>query len=91
MAHDSTTRWLALSERLEGTGRWLAPLGLRLLLAWEFWEAGMQKLRGENWFAGIQADFPFPFNLVPPDLSWAMATSTGGISRAQASPSAPLP
>ena len=74
MAHDSTTRWLALTERLEGTGRWLAPLGLRLLLAWEFWEAGMQKLRGENWFDGIQDKFPLPFNLAPVDLSWTLAT-----------------
>ncbi|HEX5757341.1 MAG TPA: DoxX family protein [Arenimonas sp.] len=68
------TRWLALTERLDGIGEWLAPLGLRLLLAWEFWEAGIEKFRGENWFASIQSDFPFPFNLVPPDISWAMAT-----------------
>lgn len=66
--------WLAVTERLDGVGDWLAPLGLRLLLAWEFWESGIEKYRGENWFAGIQGDFPFPFNLVPPDLSWAMAT-----------------
>lgn len=67
-------RWLALTERLEGTGAWLAPLGLRLLLAWEFWEAGIEKYRGENWFASIQSDFPFPFNIVPPDISWTIAT-----------------
>lgn len=67
-------RWIALTERLDGVGDWLAPLGLRLVLAWEFWEAGIGKYRGENWFAGIQSDFPFPFNLVPADLSWAMAT-----------------
>jgi putative oxidoreductase len=67
-------RWLAVSERLEGVGDWLAPLGLRLLLAWEFWESGIEKFRGENWFASIQNNFPFPFNLAPPDLSWAMAT-----------------
>lgn len=67
-------RWVALTERLDGTGHWLAPLGLRLVLAWEFWEAGMQKLRGENWFAGIQHKFPAPFNLAPVDLSWTLAT-----------------
>lgn len=66
--------WHALAERLDGIGDWLAPLGLRLLLAWEFWEAGIEKFRGDNWFATIQADFPFPFNLVPPDISWTMAT-----------------
>jgi len=67
-------RWLALTERLDGVGHWLAPLGLRLLLAWEFWEAGIEKYRGENWFATIQSDFPFPFNVVPPDISWTIAT-----------------
>jgi putative oxidoreductase len=67
-------RWVALTERLDGTGQWLAPLGLRLILAWEFWEAGMQKYRGENWFAGIQDKFPVPFNLAPVDLSWTLAT-----------------
>ena len=74
MQHTLSERWLALTERLDGVGAWIAPLGLRLLLAWEFWEAGIEKLRGENWFAGIQSDFPFPFHLAPPDLSWAMAT-----------------
>jgi putative oxidoreductase len=49
-------------------------LGLRLLLAWEFWEAGMEKWRGENWFASIADRFPFPFDLLPADLSWAIAT-----------------
>jgi putative oxidoreductase len=67
-------RWEALTERLHGIGEWLAPLGLRLLLAWEFWESGLEKFRGENWFAGIQADFPFPFNLAPVGLSWLLAT-----------------
>jgi putative oxidoreductase len=67
-------RWTALTERLDGVGEWIAPLGLRLLLAWEFWEAGIEKYRGENWFSSIQSDFPFPFNVVPPDISWTMAT-----------------
>jgi putative oxidoreductase len=74
MRHSLGDRWVALTERLDGTGQWLAPLGLRLILAWEFWEAGMQKFRGENWFAGIQDKFPVPFNLAPVDLSWTMAT-----------------
>lgn len=67
-------RWLGLGERLESAGRWLAPLGLRWLLAWEFWEAGLQKLHGDNWFAGLRADFPFPFDQLPADLSWSLAT-----------------
>lgn len=69
-----TGRWPALRERLDGAGDWLAPLGLRLILAWEFWEAGVQKWRGENWFAHVQDKFPAPFHLAPADLSWHLAT-----------------
>ncbi|HPH05791.1 MAG TPA: DoxX family protein [Methylotenera sp.] len=50
----------------------IPPLFLRLILAWEFGEAGFEKLHGTNWFADIA--FPFPFNLLPPDISWGMAT-----------------
>jgi putative oxidoreductase len=65
-----------INERLDGVGIWLAPLGLRLILAWEFWEAGIEKLRGENWFAHVMEKFPFPFNLAPVELSWSLATWT---------------
>lgn len=61
-------------RRLDQAGAWLAPLGLRLLLAYEFWQAGVEKLRGENWFAEIQGQFPFPFNVVPVEVSWQLAT-----------------
>ena len=64
----------AILDRLDGLGRWLAPLGLRLILAWEFWEAGREKFSGSNWFMNIKDQFPFPFNLAPADLSWTMAT-----------------
>ena len=66
--------WTRATALLDEAGRWLAPLGLRLLLAWEFWESGVEKLRGENWFAEIQGDFPFPFSVLPADLSWFLAT-----------------
>ena len=69
-----TAYWFRLTDLLDEAGRWLAPLGLRVLLAWEFWESGLEKLHGENWFAGIQSDFPFPFNVIPADFSWAVAT-----------------
>jgi putative oxidoreductase len=72
--HSWLDRWEALTERLHGVGEWLSPLGLRLLLAWEFWESGLEKFRGQNWFADIQGDFPFPFNLAPASLSWSLAT-----------------
>lgn len=59
---------------LDGAGTWLAPLGLRLVLAYEFGEAGLEKLRGSNWFMDIQDAFPFPFNVLAPDISWFLAT-----------------
>ena len=69
-------RLCAMSDRLS---RWfdhqlhgLAPIFPRLLLAYEFGEAGLEKLSGENWFAGLS--FPFPFSLLSTDLSWTLAT-----------------
>ena len=64
----------ALRARLDGLAAWLGPLGLRLILAYEFGEAGLEKLRGENWFAGVQSKFPFPFSHVDPEFSWWLAT-----------------
>lgn len=69
----------ALRARLDGVGEWLAPLGLRLILFWEFWESGTEKLRGSNWFAEIpwadwQVGFPWPFSAIPVDLNWTLAT-----------------
>lgn len=49
----------------------ISPLVLRLVLAWEFGEAGLEKLHGTNWFVDVQ--FPFPFSLLPPELSWNMS------------------
>lgn len=45
---------------------------LRLILAYEFWEAGMMKYAGENWFSHIT--FPLPFSLLSNDMLWAMGT-----------------
>jgi putative oxidoreductase len=61
---------------LSAIGAWIAPLGLRFLLAYEFWQAGVEKLNGENWFGDIQDQFPFPFHLVPPEISWQLSTWT---------------
>jgi putative oxidoreductase len=61
---------------LDSLGAYLSLLGLRLLLAWEFWEAGVEKFNGENWFAYVQEDFPFPFNVIPIGISWFLATWT---------------
>lgn len=66
--------WRGTTARLEGLGAWLAPLGLRLILAWEFGESGFEKLRGSNWFGQVQENFPFPFSVISADISWFLAT-----------------
>jgi putative oxidoreductase len=53
---------------LETMNTWLPAFVLRVVLAWEFAEAGFEKLHGMNWFYDLS--FPFPFNLLPPELSW---------------------
>ena len=59
---------------LEPTGDWLALLPIRLLMAYEFGKAGLMKYNGNNWFANVQDNFPFPFNVVPVEISWFIAT-----------------
>lgn len=72
---DRVQRW---DESFRSVAAWLgsfAPgLLLRLILAFEFMESGLEKLNGQNWFADIQSQFPFPFNVIPVDISWLMAT-----------------
>lgn len=48
-------------------------LVLRLFAAYEFWEAGVEKWRGENWFADIQQQFPWPFSALPAEINWQLA------------------
>ena len=55
-------------------GEWVGLLGIRLLLAYEFGDAGISKLNGDNWFSEVQGDFPFPLNVLPVDFSWFLAT-----------------
>ena len=54
-------------------GSWSADLPLRLFLAWEFFESGLEKLNGNNWFADLQGSFPFPFNHLPAELNWQLS------------------
>lgn len=65
-----------ITARLDGVGRSLPPLVLRVVMGWEFWESGVEKLRGENWFGDIQQRFPFPFDLLPAGFSWTLSTWT---------------
>jgi len=66
--------WTTLAARLRGVGQTLPPLILRLIMGWEFWQSGLEKYTGENWFADIQSKFPFPFSVIPANISWGMAT-----------------
>jgi len=68
---------------LDRIGSWLPQLALRAIVGWEFFEAGLAKVRGENWFGSIREDFPFPFDIVPVEISWFLATWTeliGGVA-----------
>ena len=71
--YDDTT------ARLRASGDFVWPLVLRLIMFWEFWESGITKLKGKNWFADIpwadwQIGFPFPFNKISTELNWFAAT-----------------
>jgi putative oxidoreductase len=67
-------RWSSISRVLESLGGYIPQLALRLLLAYEFWVAGVEKFNGSNWFVDIQSSFPFPFNLIPAEISWQLST-----------------
>jgi putative oxidoreductase len=74
MSFDAISAWESLTARLRGIGQLLPPVILRLIMGWEFWESGREKYLGDNWFTDIKDRFPFPFNSIPTDISWAMAT-----------------
>ena len=61
-------------EILNPVGDWIGLLPIRLLMAYEFGRAGMMKFNGNNWFANVQDNFPFPFNVIPVEISWFLAT-----------------
>jgi putative oxidoreductase len=63
-----------ITDLLDPAGDWLALMPIRLLMAWEYGRAGLFKLNGTNWFANVQDNFPFPFNIVPVEISWFLAT-----------------
>ncbi len=69
---------VGIAKHLDG----VASLLLRLILGPVMIAAGWEKLNGSNWFASAQDGFPFPFNIIPPEISWFMASWTeflGGI------------
>lgn len=66
--------WEVVTRPLDYLNEFLPQLFLRLILAYEFWEAGVMKYSGNNWFSSIKESFPFPFNAINPDISWFLAT-----------------
>jgi putative oxidoreductase len=68
--------WDAIIDILDPAADWVALLPIRLLMAYEFGKAGFTKLNGSNWFGRFQEDFLFPFNVVPVEISWFLATWT---------------
>lgn len=52
----------------------VASLLLRLILGPVMIAAGWEKLSGENWFS--QDMLPFPFSVIPVDVSWFLASWT---------------
>lgn len=64
---------LAGLTTVDRLGSWSADVPLRVFLAWEFFESGLEKFNGSNWFADLQSSFPFPFNLLPAELNWQLS------------------
>jgi len=73
---DIYDRVIRLFGHLDG----VASVLLRLILGPVMIASGWEKLSGDNWFS--QDMFPFPFSVIPTELSWFLATWTefiGGI------------
>lgn len=62
-----------LNQRLQWASNGLAFLILRIFIAYEFFEAGLMKWQGDNWFAQIQAQFFWPFSALSADVNWYLA------------------
>ena len=79
---ETATHWydraVGAVQHLDG----VVTLLIRLILGPVMIAAGLEKLTGNNWFGSAIDSFPFPFNVLPPDLSWFLASWTeflGGI------------
>ncbi|NVJ65774.1 MAG: DoxX family protein [Gammaproteobacteria bacterium] len=65
------TIWNNINERLNSGSEFFALIPIRLILFWEFYESGMAKINGENWFNSSM--FPFPFSALSSELNWTLA------------------
>jgi putative oxidoreductase len=68
------TLWDRIVGILNPAGDWGALLVIRVLMAYEFISAGLMKFNGANWFGSVQDKFPFPFNVIPVEISWFLST-----------------
>jgi putative oxidoreductase len=66
--------WKRVVNVLDPAGDWIALMPIRALMGYEYGKAGIMKFNGNNWFANVQDDFPFPFNIIPVEISWFLAT-----------------
>lgn len=76
---------------LDSVGDWVALLAIRLLMAYEFTNAGLRKFNASdswyadvpNWFANTAAGFPFPISVFSIEFNWFAVTwieILGGLS-----------
>ncbi len=74
--------WNSIVAILDPVGDWVALLPIRLLMAYEFGNAGLKKLKASdtlwgdvpNWFANSIDGFPFPIRLFSAEFNWFMVT-----------------
>lgn len=70
-----TTLGYSVYSRLDQLGDYVALLGIRIILAYEYFESGWEKYSAsaENiYFKDLS--FPFPFSVLSPNTNWFLAT-----------------
>lgn len=50
----------------------ISLLFIRVFIFYEFFDSGMNKWRGSNWFSETLDKFPFPFNFLSEEINWNM-------------------
>ncbi|MEM9689057.1 MAG: DoxX family protein [Pseudomonadota bacterium] len=74
--------WGQVTSGCNSAGEWVGLLIIRLLMAYEFANAGFHKLNSSEtlwgdvpgWFARNMANAPFPFAQLPAELNWFLVT-----------------
>lgn len=72
-----------INRALTQAGDWLSMLILRIFIGYEYFDSGLEKYNGQNWFKDplsssdklpVNDTFPLPFNLFSADFNWFIAT-----------------